>query len=179
MNTRNKLGRDHCILIQQDNYYHDQSSTIQAEGEANFDHPDAIDFVLLAEHLAALKAGQSIDMPLYDFVNRKKLTDTRKTAPAEIVLLDGILILTQQNIVELLDHSFFIECSTEARKQRRIARDTIERLRSFCSVIKQFEDAVLPMHNRYVEPSKQRADTVISEAECASLMDENKGLDIP
>ena len=160
------LGTDRCRLLRQDNYYKDQSARFDRDGgSVNFDHPDAIDFELLTQHLSELKQGKTIDLPMYDFVTHTRSPKREAFVPTEIVLVDGILILTQDPLVEVLDHSVYIECQSDLRLERRLARDTVERGRTREGVVAQFQSQVDPMHKQFVEPSKAKADLVIGQKE--------------
>lgn len=160
------LGESQSVSIGQDNYYIDQSAIFKGDGEnVNFDHPDSLDFPLLAEHLLALKAGRAVKIPIYDFASHKRLRQTLPIQPHPIVLLDGILILTQPSIRAVLDASVFIDTPEDVRFARRIHRDVIERGRSREGIQKQIERQVKPMHDRFVEPSKAYATECISGTE--------------
>ncbi|MEC9281388.1 MAG: uridine kinase [Bdellovibrionota bacterium] len=158
---REKAGEDHCCILYQDNYYY--HVPFEKRKEVNFDAPEAIDFALLLEHLQALKSGRDILVPSYDFS-----TYARKEQPIEfkarpIVILEGLLILTQPLIREMLDYSFFIEADTELRFKRRSERDVVERGRTKESVYDQFYSQVEPAHQEYVAPSRQFANELVSQ----------------
>jgi uridine kinase len=160
------LGESQSVSIGQDNYYIDQSAIFKGDGEnVNFDHPDSLDFPLLADHLSALKLGRTVEIPIYDFASHKRLKQTLPIRPHPIVLVDGILILTQPSIRAVLDASVFIDTPEEIRFARRIHRDVIERGRSREGIQKQIERQVKPMHDRFVEPSKTYATECISGTE--------------
>jgi uridine kinase len=130
--------------------------------DVNFDHPDALDFPLLSRHLAQLKSGRGIDVPVYDFVTHKRLIQTEPFAVCPVIVLDGTLILSQPAICAHLDVSVFIDTPETLRLSRRMRRDTHERGRTAEGVMKQFTRQVKPMHDRFVEPSKGAATHVIS-----------------
>ena len=161
------FGSDKSQILFQDNYYYDQSDQFKIDRcqSVNFDHPEAIDFELLSEHLRMLKKGQTIRIPLYDFKTHSRTGETVEFEPRPLVFLDGILILTQPEIREILDESLYIECDENIRFQRRLARDTIERGRTAESVNQQFFSQVNPMHEKFVEPSKKYAHRVIPQHE--------------
>ena len=167
------FGTDTSSILFQDNYYYDQSSNVEADGgvEINFDHPSAIDFELLTEHIKLLKTGQSIKVPRYDFKTHSRVGETIDFEPTQFIFLDGILVLTQPAIRELLDDSFFIECDELTRFQRRLARDTVERGRTKEGVKEQFYNQVNPMHEKYVEPSKFHANRVIAQSDYINSCD--------
>lgn len=152
-----------CVILSQDHYYIDQSAHFRGDGEnVNFDHPDALDFPLLAKHLGALKQGTPVEVPNYDFVTHTRRRETESFPPRPLILLDGTLILSQPKIRELLDVSVFIDAPEVIRLERRIRRDTIERGRTLEGILKQFHRQVKPMHDQFVEPSKNHATHVIS-----------------
>lgn len=157
------LGEEFCAALGQDHYYRDMSEQFDRDGgRVNFDHPDAIEFPLMVRHLKALKQGQSIDVPIYDFATHKRLLEVTYFDPKPVVILDGILILTQSEVRECLDFSFFIDASEDVRFQRRMYRDVRERGRTPEGVRAQLMNHVKPMHDLFVEPSKRFANRVIS-----------------
>jgi len=158
-----RLGDERSVILAQDSYYIDQSAHFQGDGEnVNFDHPSALDFPLLAEHLALLKVGHSIQVPIYDFATHTRRRETTPLRALPIVVLDGTLILSQEIIRPHLAHSIFIETSEAIRFDRRFKRDLVERGRQPEGIRKQFERQVKPMHDQFVEPSKAFASEIIS-----------------
>jgi uridine kinase len=157
-------GDAFCRILAQDSYYIDQSAKFKGDGDpsVNFDHPDAIDFSLIASHLKLLKSGSSIEVPIYDFAThtRKENTDHFKSSP--IVILDGMLLFSQANILSLLDYRIFVDAPEDVRYARRLARDVKERGRTPEGVEKQFRAQVKPMHDTYIEPSKVKAQKIVS-----------------
>lgn len=154
--------KDNCALISQDNYYHDQSDKFDHDGgSVNFDHPDSLDFDLMRKHLEVLKKGFAIESPRYDFAThtRSKKTDTLMSKP--IIIIDGILILSAPQIVEMLDHKIFIDCNEKLRFQRRLKRDVEQRGRTPEGVENQFFKQVKPMHDEFVEPCKKCASDIV------------------
>lgn len=161
---RNELGRDRCGLIYQDSYYRDQSDKFDRDGGAvNFDHPDALEFELLAKHLGELKEGKAVEIPFYDFASHTRSPETTTFEPKEIVLVDGILILSQEILLPHFDRSYFIDCAEDVRYERRLKRDVEERGRTAEGVKAQFEAQVKPMHDQFVEPSRDHATRVVSQ----------------
>lgn len=157
-----KLG-DEAELLGQDHYYIDQSAHFTGDGESvNFDHPDAIDFSLLAHHLRSLKFQKSVHVPRYDFKTHRRLSEGVLFEPKPVVIVDGILILSQPDVKKCLDFSVFIDAPEAVRFERRLKRDVTERGRTAEGVKKQFERQVKPMHDQFVEPSKALADLVVS-----------------
>lgn len=156
------LGDKVCTILYQDNYYIDQSHRFDGDGgSVNFDHPSSLDFELLARGLATLKNNESIEVPLYDFATHKRLEKTIKCEPKKIILVDGILILDSSVVRAQLDEAVFFDTPEELRYSRRLDRDVNERGRTPEGVKKQFDLQVRPMHNQFVQPSMQYAQTVV------------------
>lgn len=161
-----RLGKKTSAIIYQDNYYIDQSARFDHDGgSVNFDHPDSLDFDLLADHLKMLKLGDSIKIPMYDFVTHSRLEETIAQMPQPVILVDGILLLSQPHVREHFDLSIFVDTPEQLRYERRLERDTKERGRTPDGVKKQFELQVKPMHDLFVQPSMNYADHVISDLE--------------
>lgn len=158
-----KLGPEVACLIFQDNYYIDQSHRFDHDGgSVNFDHPEALDFDLMANHLDDLKNGYDVEIPLYDFATHKRLLQTKLQPAKKVVIVDGILIFTQPQLMEIFDTTVFVETPEDIRFQRRLKRDVLERGRTEEGVRSQFEKQVKPMHDLFVEPSKEHADIISS-----------------
>ncbi len=157
-----KLGPSTCAILSQDNYYIDQSARFTGDGSVNFDHPSAIDFPLLAEHLKQLKDGKTVNVPIYDFVTHTRSQVSNPFSALPVVILDGMLIFSQNVIVPLLDHAIFIDAPEQVRFDRRLTRDVRDRGRTPEGVKIQFESQVKPMHDQFIEPSKARATMVVS-----------------
>jgi uridine kinase len=157
-----KLGPSTCAILSQDSYYIDQSAKFKGDGSINFDHPSSIDFPLLAEHLKMLKDGKSIQVPNYDFVTHTRSPETNPFAVLPVVILDGMLIFSQENIRSLLDYSIFIDAPENVRFERRLHRDVRDRGRTPEGVRIQYEAQVKPMHDQFIEPSKAFASQVVS-----------------
>jgi uridine kinase len=149
-------------VIRHDDYYKDQSDkTLEERRAVNYDHPLALDNDLFYEHIKDLLAGKAIDKPTYDFValNRQKVTE--KIYPAEIIILEGILVLEDERIRNLADIKIFVEADDDTRLIRRIKRDTTERGRTLENVLNQYLTTVKPMHHAFVKPTKRYADIII------------------
>lgn len=152
-------------IIEQDAYYKDLSYLPMHERDlVNFDHPKALDFDLLKEHLIALKEGNSIEKPTYDFKTHTRTSTTRRIDPHSVVIIDGILLFAVPEIRELFDIKIYVDNQEDIRLLRRLERDINERGRDFESVRDQYLTTVKPMHARYVEPSKWFADIIIPSA---------------
>lgn len=157
------LGEENCILLGQDSYYIDQSHRFDGDGGAvNFDHPESLDLKLLSEHLVHLKSGLSIQVPIYDFATHKRLGDVVHIHPKPIIIVDGILLFTQEYLVRCFDMRIFIEAHEDLRFSRRLNRDVKERGRTAEGVTSQFFKQVKPMHDLFVDPCKGCADLVVT-----------------
>ena len=164
------LGPERVALVEQDAYYGDAAHLPPTERAArNYDHPDAIDAPLLAAHLRALKAGQAIEAPVYDFVRHARQPETRRIEPRSCVVVEGILVLAMEAVREALDLRLYVETDADIRFIRRLRRDVEERGRSVESVVAQWEATVRPMHLEFVEPSKRHADLIIPERDAVPL----------
>ncbi len=158
------LGAGCCTLLYQDNYYRDQSHRFDHDGgSVNFDHPDAIDFELLTEHVRLLKSGAAVEVPIYDFATHTRLNRTDHFPVTPIILVDGILIFNPAPLRALMDDLIFFDTPEELRFSRRLERDTRERGRTPEGVRSQFYKQVKPMHDIYVEPAKSHARCVIAD----------------
>lgn len=158
------FGRDEVSILRHDNYYrrHDDM-TYEERSMLNYDHPDAFDTELLCEHIKALKEGQSIEMPVYDYTIHNRSDKVIVVNPAPVIVLEGILIFAEASLCEWMDIKVFVDTDADVRILRRILRDVKERERSLDSVISQYLTTVKPMHEQFVEPSKRRADIIIPE----------------
>jgi uridine kinase len=159
-----RVGRDEIAYLQHDSYYRDRSFLPPEErAKANFDHPDALESELLAQHLRALKAGQAVDVPLYDFTTHTRKHETVRVEPRKVILVEGILIFAEKALRELMDIKVFVDTDADVRFIRRLQRDISERGRTVESVIRQYAETVRPMHLEFVEPSKRYADIIVPE----------------
>lgn len=156
------LGPDHVVIMHQDSYYRDHANlSFEERARINFDHPNAFDSDLLLEHLKTLLAGTAIQQPVYDFTTHTRSDKVVDIAPRQIILVDGILILHDPRIRELMDIRVFMDCDADVRLIRRIRRDMAERERTLESILSQYEKHVRPMHDQFVDPSKKFADVII------------------
>lgn len=151
-------------VISHDNYYraHDEL-TLQEREQLNYDHPDALETELLIDHILRLKAGQSIACPIYDYTLHNRSAETLEIAPKPVIVVEGILIFASEPLCDLMDMKIFVDTDDDVRLARRIKRDVRKRGRSLESVITQYLTTVKPMHERFVQPSKKRADLVVLE----------------
>jgi uridine kinase len=153
-----------AVLLDHDAYYRDLSGLSPEErAQINFDHPDALENELLIEHILQLKQKNAIEKPIYDFSTHTRKSETTKIEPAPIVIVEGILPLAITDIRDALDIKIFVDTAADIRLIRRIRRDIEQRGRSFTSVREQYYSTVRPMHQAFVEPSKQYADLIIPE----------------
>jgi uridine kinase len=164
------LGTESCSLLQQDSYYHDHGDSFDCDGgSVNFDHPDAIDFALLSRHLEELRTGLFVTIPVYDFATHRRLETTQILHARPLILVEGMLILSQKAVREALDVKVFIDAPEEVRLSRRLSRDALDRGRDPVGVKRQFTEHVKPMHDVFVEPSKTYADMVYSGEEAMEI----------
>ena len=155
-------GEDAVALIKLDSYYIEFRDTpIEQRRAFNYDHPDAFDWALLNDHLAALVAGAAIPVPVYDYVDFNRTGDVRIVRPAQIVVVEGILVLWEPTLRERFDLKVFLDTDADLRFIRRLQRDVAERGRSPDSVIAQYLETVRPAHEQFIEPSKRYADVII------------------
>lgn len=160
------IGEEHLTILSQDSYYIDQSAKFDKDGGAvNFDHPQSLDFNLMATHAKDLKAEKTVNVPVYDFATHKRLVKTVLLHPHPIVILEGTLLLSQKNVRDQCDIKIFMDVPEEARFERRLKRDVQERGRKPEGVRDQFYKQVKPMHDEFVEPSKKFADIVVTNDE--------------
>jgi len=150
-------------IIQHDSYYLDRSHmTPEQRSNVNFDHPDSLDTRLFIRHLTALREGQAVEVPIYDFTTHTRTSRTVLVKPRSVIIVEGILILADDDLRQLLDMKVFVDTDADLRLVRRMTRDVAERGRSLHSVVQQYLNTVRPMHLEFVEPSRRYADTIIS-----------------
>lgn len=151
-------------IISQDSYYLDNSHLSLEERRAkNFDHPESVEFDLLIDHVKMLRAGRTVDEPIYSFITCTRQTETRKITPREVLIVEGILILTNKKLRDLMDIKVFVDCDSDVRLSRVIRRDINERGRDVNQVLDRYEKTVRPSHLQFIEPSKRFADIIIPQ----------------
>lgn len=157
--------KDRVVVIPQDSYYKDLSHcTEQEKKEHNFDHPDSIDFELLCQHLKELKEGKSIEQPVYSYITCSRSADETVTvAPADVIIVEGILIFTCAKLRKQLDIKIFVDADDDDRLMRVMSRDIIERGKTVEWVIDRYTKTVKPMFLQFIEPSKRYADIIIPQ----------------
>lgn len=149
-------------VISQDSYYKDTSHlSFEERIKINFDHPRSIDFDLLEQHLKELKQGQAIHQPVYSFVKHNRTGDTIVTHPRKVMIVEGILILTNPELREMFDIKIFVHADTDERLIRRLKRDISERGRDLDEVLMRYQTTLKPMHEQFIEPMKEYADIII------------------
>ncbi|HSS98105.1 MAG TPA: uridine kinase [Terriglobales bacterium] len=159
-----RVGSHHIALIPHDSYYKDLQDIPFAQPKLrNFDHPDALDTALMIEHIKALQQGKAADIPVYDFTDYRRTGEYQRVEPQPIILVEGILILSEPMLRELFDIKIFVDIDADTRFIRRLQRDIQERGRTVESVINQYLSTVRPMHMQFVEPSRRYADVIIPE----------------
>ncbi|MBI4789809.1 MAG: uridine kinase [Chloroflexi bacterium] len=159
-----RVGGDRIAYIQHDAYYRDRSGLpFEERVRINYDHPDSLETDLMAEHLKALRAGEVVALPVYDFARHVRRAETRRIEPRPIILVEGILIFADRALREMFDIKIFVDTDADLRFIRRLQRDIAERGRTRESVVEQYLDTVRPMHLEFVEPSKRYADVIIPE----------------
>lgn len=157
-------GADHLSLVELDSYYLDLGDTpIEQRRAVNYDHPNAFDWALLNDHLAALANGASVPVPIYDYSAHNRSRRVRIVEPAKIIVVDGILVLWDRQLRERFDLKIFVDTAADIRLIRRLRRDVAERGRTPEFVIEQYLSTVRPAHERFIEPSKRYADVIIPE----------------
>ena len=150
------------IVLPQDAYYRDNSHIpLKERQKINFDHPDSVEFPLLINHLKRLRKGYSIEMPVYSYLTCVRAEETITIRPARVVLVEGILILTDKGLRDMLDIKVFVDADADDRLGRVIQRDIVERGRSVMMVLERYQDTVKPSHLQFIEPSKRYADIIV------------------
>ncbi len=158
------VGPERIAFLAQDSYYKDVEWGRDADLlRHNFDHPDALDSDLLIEQVAALKRGEAVEVPIYDFVRHRRTRETRRVEPRAVILLEGILLFAEPRLRALLDFKIFVDTDADVRLLRRLRRDLTERGRTVDDVLRQYMETVRPMHLEFVEPSKRWADVIVPE----------------
>lgn len=149
-------------VITQDSYYRDTSHlTYEERTQINFDHPHSIDFDLLVKHLKTLKQGKAIPQPVYSFKEHNRTGETIKTEPKRVMIVEGILLLTNAELRDLFDIKIYVNTDSDERLIRRLKRDIDERGRDLDEVLTRYQDTLKPMHQEFIEPSKEYADIII------------------
>jgi len=158
----NELPEDEVCVISQDSYYKATDNLSYEERiKINFDHPRAIDFDLLETHISDLKSGKTIQQPIYSFVTHNRTKDSIKTHPRKVLIIEGILIFNSKKLLDLFDIKIFVHADADERLIRRVRRDIKERGRDIDEVLDRYKDTLKPMHQQFIEPTKNFADIII------------------
>lgn len=158
---KDKFGKD-VSIVYHDNYYkRNDHLTYEERCKINYDAPDAFDTELMIEHIAALKKGESVCCPVYDYSQHNRSNDTVTIESARVIIVEGILVFQNKKLRDLMDIKIFVDTDADERIMRRIQRDVCERGRAIDNVISQYRTTVKPMHEKYVEPSKKFADIIV------------------
>lgn len=157
-----QLPENEVAVISQDSYYNDLSHLSREErAKINFDHPNSIDFDLLIAHLEQLRQGQTIETPIYSFVEETRLEQTISTSPKKVMIVEGILVLSNPLLRDMFDIKIYVHADSDERLIRRLQRDIRERGHDLDKVLTRYQTAVKPMHEQFIEPSKEFADIII------------------
>ncbi len=157
-----ELPEDEVCVISQDSYYRDTSHlSFEERIKINFDHPKAIDFELLETHLQALRKGNAIEQPVYSFVEHNRTNETITTYPKKVIIVEGILILTHPEVRAMFDIKLYVHADSDERLIRRLKRDIAERGRDLNEVLNRYQSTLKPMHQEFIEPTKEYADIII------------------
>jgi uridine kinase len=159
-----RLPKDDVVIVSQDSYYRDSVNLpLDERQKINFDHPDSIEFELLIAHIKQLKEGKTVQQPIYSYITCTRSAETIKVEPKHVVIVEGILCLTQPELRDLMDIKVFVDCEADLRLSRVIKRDIIERGRGIDQTLQRYEVTVRPMHLQFIEPSKHHADIIIPQ----------------
>lgn len=157
-----ELSANEVGIISQDSYYKATDNlSYEERSKINFDHPRAIDFDLLTHHLQELRKGKAIEQPVYSFVTHNRTKDTIITHPKKVIIVEGILILTNPNLRDMFDIKVFVHADSDERLIRRVKRDIAERGRDMNEVLNRYQTTLKPMHQQFIEPTKNYADIII------------------
>jgi len=159
-----RVGPDRIAFLQHDSYYKDLSGLPPVQkADVNFDHPNSLETDLLIQHIASLRDGKPVEVPIYDFSTHSRTSQTFTVQSRRVILVEGILIFTEASLRSMFDVKIFVDTDSDLRFIRRLERDISERGRTTESVVKQYQATVRPMHLEFVEPSKRYADVIIPE----------------
>lgn len=156
------LNSDNVLVISQDNYYKDHPElSFDERIKINFDHPRSIDFELLTEHIKHLKEGRTIEQPVYSFITHGRTDEVLTTPSKDVIIVEGILVMTYPELRDLFDLKIFVHADSDERLIRRIKRDISERGRDLHEVLERYRTTLKPMHQQFIEPSKNYADIIV------------------
>jgi uridine kinase len=159
-----QFPKGEVAVLTHDSYYYDSSDiSLDERRKKNFDHPDSIEFDLMIEHVKKLKKGESIEEPIYSFITCTRAKEVKHVEPKEVLIIEGILCLTNKALRDLMDIKVFVDCDSDLRLSRVIQRDIQERGRDVGEVLKRYEDTVRPSHLQFIEPTKRFADIIVPQ----------------
>ena len=159
-----KIPENQVAVLPQDSYYRDNGFLTKEEKlNFNFDHPNSIEFELLVEHIKQLKKGKTIQQPIYSYISCTRSEETILVKPAEVIIIEGILVLTNPDLRDLMDIKVFVDADADDRLSRVISRDIVERGRTAEMVLERYSKTVKPMHLQFIEPTKRYADIIIPQ----------------
>ena len=151
-------------ILSHDSYYYDNSSmTLEERRKKNYDHPDAIEFDLMVEHINALKSGKPVQEPVYSFISCTRLPETNTVEPRQVLIIEGILCLSNEKLRDLMDVKVYVDCDSDVRLSRVIRRDMEQRGRDVGQVLDRYEKTVRPSHLQFIEPTKHFADIIVPQ----------------
>jgi len=159
-----QFPKGEVAILTHDSYYYDNSDlSLEERRKKNFDHPDSIEFRLMIDHVKKLKKGESIEEPTYSFITCTRGAETKHVKPKEVLIIEGILCLTNKALRDLMDIKVFVDCDSDLRLSRVIRRDMNERGRDVEQVLKRYEKTVRPSHIQFIEPTKRFADIIVPQ----------------
>lgn len=159
-----EIGDDGVVVVEQDSYYHQLAHLpLEERARVNFDHPDSVDFDLMLSDLEKLQRFEAVEVPIYDYASHTRKKETRRISGQRLIILEGILVLSDQAVRDLMDIKIYVDTPADVRFIRRMMRDVKERGRSFDAVVDQYYATVRPMHDQFVEPTKRFADLIVPE----------------
>ncbi len=157
-----QIGSEDMVVLEHDSYYRDlKHLSFEEREKKNFDHPSALETELLVRHIKKLRQNKPVKVPIYDFSRHVRKEETKKVNPKKVILVDGILIFSEQNLRDLMNIKIYVDTDDDIRLVRRIRRDIVERDRNLEGILNRYEKYVRPMHLEFVEPSKRYADIII------------------
>ncbi len=158
------LPKDSVVVVPLDSYYNDTSSLTAEERRAiNFDHPNAFDWKLLIKHVNELRNGRPVEQPTYSYILSNRLPETVHVEPRPVIILEGIMVLHEKRLRDMMDLKIYVDCDSDERLIRNIKRDTIDRGRTVTMVMDRYQQVLKPMHEQFIAPTKRYADLIIPE----------------
>lgn len=159
-----KFSKKEVAVLSHDSYYYDNSElTLEERRQKNYDHPDAIEFELMIDHVKKLQRGEAIEEPVYSFITCTRQPETHLVQPRHVLIIEGILCLTNKALRDLMDIKVFVDCDSDIRLTRVIQRDMQERGRNVEQVLKRYKETVRPSHLQFIEPTKRYADIIVPQ----------------